>query len=66
MTSRAIVLVGGMCYTIYLYHVLLITPLLPFTLRLSSPAYPLWVDFALQALMHSALIVMVSADSSTS
>ncbi len=49
---RWIVIIGGMCYTIYLYHVLIISRLTPQTIQLASRSRPLVLDF----LLHAALI----------
>jgi peptidoglycan/LPS O-acetylase OafA/YrhL len=49
--ARWVVIIGGMCYTIYLYHILIISNLMTKTLPMASGARPLNLDFALQCLM---------------
>ncbi len=49
--ARWIVIIGGMCYTIYLYHILIISNLMTKTIPLASIARPFNLDFALQCLM---------------
>src|SRR5262249_39039226 len=48
---RWIVIIGGMCYTIYLYHILIISNLMTKTIPFASVARPFNLDFALQCLM---------------
>lgn len=55
-----IVAVGGMCYTIYLYHFLVIELLAPYTMSLSSPDVPLPIDFLVQCIALIPVIVLVS------
>jgi peptidoglycan/LPS O-acetylase OafA/YrhL len=52
--------VGGMCYTTYLYHLMLITALKPWTTRLALTDGFL-VNFALQNLLMGPVIVGTSA-----
>jgi peptidoglycan/LPS O-acetylase OafA/YrhL len=49
--ARWIVIIGGMCYTIYLYHILIISNLMTKTLPLASITRPFNLDFALQCLL---------------
>jgi peptidoglycan/LPS O-acetylase OafA/YrhL len=49
--ARWIVIIGGMCYTIYLYHILIISNLMTKTIPFASIARPFNLDFALQCLM---------------
>src|SRR5215475_2041606 len=49
--ARWIVIIGGMCYTIYLYHILIISNLMTKTLPLASITTPFNLDFAMQSLM---------------
>ncbi len=49
--TRWIVIIGGMCYTIYLYHILIISNLMTQTLPYASGARPFNLDFAMQLLM---------------
>ncbi len=46
-----VTLLGGMSYTVYLYHSFMVRQLLPFTIRLFPPVHPLWVDFIAQFLL---------------
>ena len=48
---RWIVIIGGMCYTIYLYHILIISNLMTKTIPLASITNPFNLDFAMQSLM---------------
>ena len=48
---RWIVIIGGMCYTIYLYHILIISNLMTKTIPFASITRPFNLDFALQCLM---------------
>jgi peptidoglycan/LPS O-acetylase OafA/YrhL len=49
--ARWIVIIGGMCYTIYLYHILIISNLMTQTMPLASITRPFNLDFALQLLL---------------
>lgn len=49
--ARWIVIIGGMCYTIYLYHILIISNLMTGTMPLASITRPFNLDFALQLLL---------------
>ena len=51
--------IGGMCYTIYLYHSMLVPLLARLTLRLRTHLLPL--DLAIQFLLMAAVIVSVCA-----
>ncbi len=57
--QRWIVIVGGMCYTYYLYHVPIVSGLLSKTGVLMSAGQPLWADFLLQCLLVCALVFML-------
>jgi len=56
---RWVVIVGGMCYTIYLYHVQLIAQSFVRTAWLSSPARPFALDFLLQALLIVPVVLAI-------
>jgi peptidoglycan/LPS O-acetylase OafA/YrhL len=56
---RWIVIVGGMCYTIYLYHVQVIAQSFVRTAWLSSPARPFALDFLLQALLIVPVVLAI-------
>jgi len=45
---RAVTLLGGMSYTVFLYHTFIVRKLLPLTVRLLPPEHALWLDFGLQ------------------
>lgn len=53
--------VGGMSYTIYLYHFLIIRLLMPYTVRLFPPEHALWWDVSVQFLLMWPPILAVSA-----
>ena len=56
---RWVVLIGGMCYTFYLYHVPIVSGLLSKTGGLMSPSRPFWLDFTIQAALVSALVFLL-------
>ncbi|BDC49123.1 hypothetical protein F183_A14390 [Bryobacterales bacterium F-183] len=58
-SARPIVIIGGMCYTIYLYHVPIITLFTGLVRAVSSPGLPLWADFALQVAVLTPLILVI-------
>jgi peptidoglycan/LPS O-acetylase OafA/YrhL len=57
--QRWIVIAGGMCYTIYLYHTMLIGAALSLTKYLSSPSRPLIADFLVQCLLVCPVIFIL-------
>jgi peptidoglycan/LPS O-acetylase OafA/YrhL len=57
--QRWIVIIGGMCYTYYLYHVPIVSGLLSKSSVLMSVGRPLWLDFLLQALLVCPLIFVL-------
>src|SRR5215475_9341658 len=59
--ARWIVIIGGMCYTIYLYHILIISNLMTKTLPLASITRPLNLDFAAQCLIILPAVFAVCA-----
>src|SRR5262245_37457758 len=59
--TRWITIIGGMCYTIYLYHILIISNLMTQTMTLASIARPFNLDFALQCLMILPVVLAVCA-----
>jgi peptidoglycan/LPS O-acetylase OafA/YrhL len=59
--TRWITIIGGMCYTIYLYHILIISNLMTQTMPLASIARPFNLDFALQCLMILPVVLAVCA-----
>ena len=59
ISMRWIVIIGGMCYTIYLYHVLIISQALVRTASLSSLARPIWSDLLIQSLIIVPFILVI-------
>lgn len=57
--QRWIVITGGMCYTLYLYHTLLIGAVMNVTKSLSSIHHPLMADFLAQCLLICPVIFVV-------
>jgi len=49
--------IGGMCYTIYMYHWLMISGLTRLTLKLSTHIF--WLDLLIQFVLMSAIIIAV-------
>jgi peptidoglycan/LPS O-acetylase OafA/YrhL len=58
-TTRAIVIIGGMCYTIYLYHTVVISVFKWLMRAISMPAAPLWLDLAVQVAVFVPLILAI-------
>ena len=61
VTQRWIVTIGGMCYSIYLYHYLIINLLTPLSARLMDNAHPLALDWLLQVIVLSLPVLIISA-----
>jgi peptidoglycan/LPS O-acetylase OafA/YrhL len=59
--ARWITIIGGMCYTIYLYHILIISNLMTQTMPMASITRPFDLDFALQCLMILPVVLAVCA-----
>jgi peptidoglycan/LPS O-acetylase OafA/YrhL len=59
--ARWITIIGGMCYTIYLYHILIISNLMTQTLPLASIKRPFDLDFALQCMIILPAVLAVCA-----
>jgi peptidoglycan/LPS O-acetylase OafA/YrhL len=59
--TRWITIIGGMCYTIYLYHILIISNLMTQTLPMASISRQFDLDFALQCLMVLPVVLAVCA-----
>src|SRR5262249_26776384 len=53
---RPIVVVGGMCYTIYLYHTLILGRISRVVIRASSFGGPFWLEFLVYALLQGVVI----------
>lgn len=60
-SRRAIVTVGGMCYTIYLYHYPMLSTLGRLTFRLSRPDWPFALNFVVQVLVLVPLVLAACA-----
>jgi peptidoglycan/LPS O-acetylase OafA/YrhL len=58
-TTRAIVIIGGMCYTIYLYHVVVISVFKSLMLGIARPEAPLWLDLGTQVAVFVPLILLI-------
>lgn len=60
-----IYIIGGMCYTLYLYHstlIYLLVPILPYSIKPEFFAgYPVWLLTTMMSLITVPLIVLVSA-----
>jgi peptidoglycan/LPS O-acetylase OafA/YrhL len=61
ITQRWIVITGGMCYSIYLYHYLVLDLLTPLSGRLMDPAHDIGFDLLLQMFDLVPPILIVSA-----
>src|SRR5262245_12365983 len=59
--ARWITIIGGTCYTIYLYHILIISNLMTQTMPMASITRPFDLDFALQCLMILPVVLAVCA-----
>jgi len=53
--------IGGMCYTIYLYHDFLIHRLGRWTWRMIRPEQPFWVNFLLQTVLIGVPLLAICA-----
>jgi peptidoglycan/LPS O-acetylase OafA/YrhL len=51
--------IGGMCYTIYMYHALMISTLIRLTIHIQM--HVLWLDLLIQFFVMSAAIICMSA-----
>ncbi len=61
VTHPTIYIIGGMCYTLYLYHVLIIKQLGRWTFTLASPDRPFISDLLIQVTLLGALILVLGA-----
>ena len=59
LSNRWIATIGGMCYTIYMYHLLLISG----AIRLTKPlqTHIPWLDYVIQTLIISAIVIPICA-----
>jgi peptidoglycan/LPS O-acetylase OafA/YrhL len=55
LSFQVITVIGGMCYTIYLYHWLMISLLIRATIRLQT--HILWLDLIVQFILMSIVII---------
>jgi peptidoglycan/LPS O-acetylase OafA/YrhL len=60
ITYRWTVIVGGMCYSLYLYHAVVISDLVPRTIAWSSTSRPLGFDVMVQCLLVLPLVFVLS------
>jgi peptidoglycan/LPS O-acetylase OafA/YrhL len=58
---RWLTIPGTMCYTAYLYHLFIISALMPWTVRLLPQAHALWLDSAIQMVIMLFPVFGVSA-----
>jgi peptidoglycan/LPS O-acetylase OafA/YrhL len=54
---RLLTTIGGMCYTIYMYHWLMISALIRLTIKFSTHIF--WLDLLIQFVVMSAVIIAV-------
>ncbi len=57
--AKPIVIIGGMCYTIYLYHVPIISITKDIMRAAAAPWLPLWMDLGIQMLIYAPLILII-------
>jgi peptidoglycan/LPS O-acetylase OafA/YrhL len=60
-SNRWLVVIGGMCYTIYLYHPIIVIGLGRVTARFLRGSSPLWLNAALQMLLMVPVILVCSS-----
>jgi peptidoglycan/LPS O-acetylase OafA/YrhL len=56
---RLVTTIGGMCYTIYMYHWLMISGLIRLTYKIQTHIF--WVDLLIQFSILSVLIILISS-----
>jgi peptidoglycan/LPS O-acetylase OafA/YrhL len=61
LRSPMMAIPGGMCYSIFLYHPMVIKAFEPYVARLNVPAWPVWADFAAQFVILLPPILLFSA-----
>jgi peptidoglycan/LPS O-acetylase OafA/YrhL len=59
--TRWVVVIGGMCYTIYLYHILIISNVMMKTIPLASVKRAFNLDFALQCMIILPVVFAICA-----
>jgi peptidoglycan/LPS O-acetylase OafA/YrhL len=52
---------GAISYTVYLYHQYLVRILVPLTLHFLPPVHALWLDFTVQFVLMTAIVLPISA-----
>jgi peptidoglycan/LPS O-acetylase OafA/YrhL len=57
--AKPIVIIGGMCYTIYLYHVPIISLFKQLMYAVAAPGLPLWLDLGIQMAVFVPLILVI-------
>jgi peptidoglycan/LPS O-acetylase OafA/YrhL len=57
MGHRLLTTIGGMCYTIYMYHWLMISGLIRLTIKFSTHIF--WLDLLIQFVLMSVIIITV-------
>jgi peptidoglycan/LPS O-acetylase OafA/YrhL len=57
LNARPVFLVGGMCYSIYLYHGLMLDPLNRATRSLYLHNLPLWANLPILFALHAAVVL---------
>jgi len=60
-SNRWLVVIGGMCYTIYLYHPIIVIGLGRVTARLLASSSPLWLNAILQMVLMVPVILACSS-----
>ncbi len=58
--NPAVFLIGGMCYTIYLYHGHLVSLLAVITHPLYIHSLPAWVNYPIHFVIHAAVVLAAS------
>jgi peptidoglycan/LPS O-acetylase OafA/YrhL len=59
MSHPLLTTIGGMCYTIYMYHWLMISGLIRLTIKLSTHIF--WLDMLIQFAVMSAIIIGIGS-----
>ncbi len=59
LSNPVVVTIGGMCYTIYLYHVLILSPVLRITAK--HQVGVLWIDLLIQLALCAMFVIPVCA-----
>ena len=59
LSRPLLTVIGGMCYTIYMYHWLMISGIIRITKRISTHVF--WLDLLIQFVLMSAIIIAICA-----